>query len=303
MVAMSRTDAIRNAFTALITPFDDDLNIDEAQLEKLVKFQVEKGVSGLVPMGTTGESATMSHEEHRRIVELVIKFGRETGKNPFVLAGTGSNSTWEALELTAHAKSAGADGALVITPYYNKPTQEGLIAHFQRIAESTDLPIIMYNVPSRTGRNMEAETVVKLAELPNIVGVKEASGNVDQITRIIRETPDDFIVMSGDDGLTFEVMALGGRGVISVASNIIPALMAEFTQKLAAQDLPGARELHLRLYPLFKTLFVETNPGPVKAAAELMGIFSSGRMRLPMVTPQPPSMARIKQVLADLELI
>ncbi|MHA1731940.1 MAG: 4-hydroxy-tetrahydrodipicolinate synthase [Promethearchaeota archaeon] len=299
---MPGLERLRGTFTALITPFDANLEIDEEQLRRFVEFQVNNGVSGLVPMGTTGESATMSHEEHKHVVELVTKWAKELPGEPFVLAGTGSNSTAEAVQLTRHAKEHGADAALVITPYYNKPTQAGLVAHYEKLNE-IGIPIVMYNVPSRTGRNLEVETVVKLAELDNIVGVKEASGNVDQITRIIRETPDDFIVMSGDDGLTFEVMALGGTGVISVASNIAPGLVADLTGALLENDLPKARELHMRLYPLFKVLFVETNPGPAKAAAEMMGIFSSGRMRLPMVLPSKENVDKIRGVLSGLGLV
>ncbi|GAB4316072.1 MAG: 4-hydroxy-tetrahydrodipicolinate synthase [Promethearchaeota archaeon] len=300
---MSRLDQLSGTFTALITPFDENHEIDEEQLRSLVDFQVKNGVTGLVPMGTTGESATMSHYEHKRVVELVVERAKSLPQKPFVLAGTGSNSTREALELTRHAKETGADAALVITPYYNRPTQEGLVAHYSKIAEEVDLPIVMYNVPSRTGRNLEPDTVVRLAKLKNVVGVKEASGNLDQITRIIRETPDDFVVMSGDDGMTFAVMALGGQGVISVASNVVPRMVADLTDALAANDLPRARELHLRLYPLFKVLFVETNPGPVKYAAERLGIFKSRRMRLPMVPPTKGSCEKIEKVLADLGLL
>jgi len=237
---MDNLDWMKNTFTALITPFDKDLNVDWEILESFIEFQIKNGV-GLVPMGTTGESATMSHEEHHEIVEFVIN---KTNKRTKVIAGTGSNSTREAVSLTKHAENAGADAALIITPYYNRPTQKGLYEHFKRISESTSLPIVIYNVPSRTGCNILPDTIEKLSHFNNIRGYKAASGKIEQIKEVINKTPDDFIVLSGDDGLTYDIMALGGKGVISVASNIIPAKINEFTKLMNE----GKNENGLKLF-------------------------------------------------------
>ncbi|MHA1729680.1 MAG: 4-hydroxy-tetrahydrodipicolinate synthase [Promethearchaeota archaeon] len=296
---MTKLDSLKNTFTALITPFHENLEIDWETFRKFLKFQVESGV-GLVPMGTTGESATMSHEEHKKIVEFVTEEAR--GKAT-VIAGTGSNSTREAINLTQHAERLGVDAALIITPYYNKPTQKGLIAHYKAIAKSTSLPIIIYNVPSRTGCNILPETVAELVKLDsNIIGYKAASGDIKQIKKLIDITPDDFVVMSGDDGLTYDIMEAGGKGVISVASNIAPTRVNNMTELTNAGKLKEGKAKFDKLYDLFKVLFVETNPGPVKYAAELMGLMPK-RMRLPMVPPEPESEEKIKEVLKKINLI
>ena len=298
---MSKLEKLRNVITAMITPFNDDLSIDEEKYREFIRFQLDNGCQPLT-MGTTGESATLSHEEHHIAIDICVDEAKKSGKDPFVLAGTGSNSTMEAISLTEYAKKAGADGALIVVPYYNKPVQHSLIDHFTAIADAVDIPIILYNVPSRTVRNLDPDTVATLAKHENIVGIKEASGNIDQITQVIKMTPDDFIVLSGDDGMTYHLMALGGLGVISVASNIIPAKIFEFTQIMLAGDWNKARAMQLELYDLFKVLFVETNPGPVKYAAELMGIMNKN-MRLPLTPPLEQSQEKIKKVLKNLKLI
>jgi len=281
---MSKLDKLKNVITAMLTPLKEDFSIDEEKYREFIRFQIDNGCQPLT-MGTTGESATLSHEEHHIAIEITIDEAKKSGKDPFVLAGTGSNSTKEAISLTQFAEKAGADGSLVVVPYYNKPVQHSLIDHFSAIAESTSLPIILYNVPGRTVRNLEPETIATLANKnDNIVGIKCASGNIDQITRIVKSTPDDFKVLSGDDGMTYHLMALGGLGVISVAANIVPAKIFEFTKTMLAGDWIKAREMQLELYDLFKVLFVETNPGPVKYAAEIMGIMNK-RMRLPLTPP------------------
>ena len=288
------------AYTAMVTPFDRDEKVDEDGLRANVKFQIERGIQGLVPMGTTGECATLSYEEHNRVVEVVVDAAK--GKVP-VLAGTGSNSTWEALMLTKHAKEIGADGALLVVPYYNKPTQAGLYAHFKRLAEEVDIPQVIYNIPSRTGVNMLPETMAKLAKLKNIVGVKEASGDMKQVARIIELTRgQDFMVTSGNDSDTLDVMKLGGVGVISVASNIIPEQIVELVKVAGKGDFKRAKELHDKLTPLFKALFIETNPAPVKTAMNWMGM-AAGGLRLPLVEMEPENQKKLRKVLADMKLV
>ena len=299
---MSKLDKLKNVITAMITPLKEDLSIDEEKYREFIRFQIDNGCHPLT-MGTTGESATLSHEEHHIAIEITVDEAKKSGKDPFVLAGTGSNSTKEAISLTQFAEKAGADGSLVVVPYYNKPVQHSLIDHFSAIAESTSLPIILYNVPGRTVRNLEPETIATLANKnDNIVGIKCASGNIDQITRIIKSTPDDFIVLSGDDGMTYHLMALGGLGVVSVAANIVPAKIFEFTKTMLAGDWIKARAMQLELYDLFKVLFVETNPGPAKYAAEIMGIMNM-RMRLPLTPPLENNQMKIKKVLENLKLL
>jgi len=299
---MKKLDKLRNVITAMITPFNEDLTIDEQKYREFIRFQIQNGCQPLT-MGTTGESATLSHEEHHIAMDITIDEGKKSGKDPFVLAGAGSNSTKETISLCQYAENAGADGCLVVVPYYNKPVQHSLIDHFSAVADSISLPIILYNVPGRTGRNLEPETVSKLAyKKDNIVGIKCASGNIDQITRFIKTTPDDFIVLSGDDGMTFHIMALGGKGVVSVASNIIPAKLMDFTNTMLNGKWERAREMQLELYDIFKILFVETNPGPVKLSAELMGIMNK-RMRLPLTQPLEENQDKIKAVLRNLKLI
>jgi 4-hydroxy-tetrahydrodipicolinate synthase len=299
---MADLEKLNNVITAMITPFKEDLSIDEKKYREFIRFQINNGCH-ILTMGTTGESATMSHEEHHEAMDIAVDEAKISGKNPFVLAGTGSNSTKEAISLSKYAEKVGADGILVVVPYYNKPVQHSLVDHFSAIADSVSLPMILYNVPSRTGRNLEPETVSKLANTKdNIVGIKCASGNIDQITKIVKTTPDDFIVLSGDDGMTYHIMALGGKGVISVASNIIPSRLVEFTRSMLNSDWDKARNMQLKLYDLFKVLFVETNPGPVKFAADIMGLMNQ-RMRMPLTTPLEVNQKKIKDVLEKLDLI
>ncbi|MFX1379417.1 MAG: 4-hydroxy-tetrahydrodipicolinate synthase [Promethearchaeota archaeon] len=299
---MRKIDKLKNVITAMITPFKDDLLIDEEKYREFIRFQVDNGCQ-ILTMGTTGESATMSHEEHHIAMDIAIDEANKSDKDPFVLVGTGSNSTKEAISLSRYAEKAGADGILIVVPYYNKPTQHSLIDHFSAIADSVSLPIILYNVPSRTGTNLEPETLSKLAYAKdNIIGIKCASGNIDQITRIMKTTPNDFIVLSGDDSMTYHIMALGGKGVISVASNIIPSKMLEFTHSIINSDWEKARKMQLELYDLFKVLFIESNPGPVKFAAEIMGLMNK-RMRLPLTPPLAENQSKIISVLKTLNLI
>lgn len=289
----------RGAFVAVVTPFIND-KVDEQGLIDLLEFQIENGTHGIVPCGTTGESATMSHEEHHRVVELTIK--TVNGRVP-VMAGTGSNSTSESIELTKHAKAAGADGALMITPYYNKPSQEGLYQHFKAIAEAVDIPIIMYNVPSRTSVNMLPATVARCAAIPNIVGIKEATGDLNQISEVIRLCPDDFVVLSGDDFTSMATVAIGGKGVISVTSNVAPKDMATMMDAALAGDLGTARALHYRMFPLMQAMFCDTNPVPAKKTLELMGKIKSATPRLPLYEMNEATIAKLKTVITDYGLI
>jgi len=262
---------------ALVTPFRQG-RVDEAALQSLVERHVTAGTAALVPCGTTGESATLSHAEHERVIALVIQAAR--GRIP-VIAGTGSNSTAEAIRLTQHAQRAGADGALLIAPYYNRPTQQGLYLHFQAIAEAVELPLIPYNIPSRTGVNLEPETVARLAQLQGIVGIKEASGNLEQMSRIVELCGKSFALISGDDSLTLPVLAIGGVGVISVAANIVPRDVAALVGAFEQGQMQEARTWHQRLLPLVKALFLETNPIPLKTAMGLMGMIDP-ELRLPL---------------------
>ena len=296
---MTKLDKLKNVTTAMITPFNEDLNLDEEKYREFIRFQIDNGCQ-ILTMGTTGESATMSHEEHHQAMDVTVDEAKKSGKDPFVLAGAGSNSTKEAISLAHYAEKVGADGIL---PYYNRPVQHSLIDHFSAIADSVSLPMILYNVPSRTGRNLEPDTISKLAYAKdNIVGIKCASGDIDQITKIIKTTPDDFIVLSGDDGMTYHIMALGGNGVISVASNIIPSKLVEFTNSMLNNEWEKARKMHLQLYDIFKVLFIESNPGPVKYAADIMNIMEN-RMRLPMTPPLKENQKRIRNVLKNLDII
>jgi 4-hydroxy-tetrahydrodipicolinate synthase len=287
------------ALTALVTPFDRGGKVDEEGLQRNVEFQIKEGIHGLVPVGTTGECATLSYEEHNRVIEVVVDAAK--GRVP-VLAGTGSNSTWEALMLTNHAKEVGADGALLIVPYYNKPTQAGIYAHFKKIAEEVDIPQVLYNIPSRTGVNMLPETVRKLARLKNIVGVKEASGDLQQIAQIIKLVGKDMTVISGDDSLTLKVMKLGGAGVISVASNLVPGKVVRLVEAFRAGDIETAERVHNELSLLFKVLFIETNPAPVKMAMNWMGM-AAGGLRLPLVELEPENRAKLRKVLIEMGLV
>lgn len=283
--------------TALITPFRDGA-IDEPALHELVEYQIDAGVNGLVPCGSTGESATLSHAEHRRVIELVVAAAR--GRVP-VIAGTGSNNTREAIELTRHAKEAAADGALLISPYYNKPTQEGIVAHYSEIARATDFPLVVYNVPGRTASNMLPATIARLAAIEQVVGVKEACGDLAQISDVIVRCPTDFAVLSGDDSLTLPIIAVGGCGVISTSSNIVPAEMVELVRSARAGNFVRARAVHQRLAPLFDVLFCETNPIPVKAALAEIGRVGN-EIRLPLTEITPPNRERLRLVMKELGL-
>jgi 4-hydroxy-tetrahydrodipicolinate synthase len=284
--------------TALVTPFRAGA-VDERALQTLVEAQISAGVDGLVPCGSTGESATLSHAEHRRVVEVVVAAAR--GRVP-VLAGTGSNSTAEAIALTRHAKEAGADGALLISPYYNKPTQQGIYAHYEAIARETAFPLVVYNIPGRTASNVLPSTIARLAELEQVVGVKEASGDLAQVAEVIARCPDSFAVLSGDDALTLPMLAIGGRGVISTTSNVAPSEMAGLVRAFRAGDLERARELHFRLLPLFSILFCETNPIPVKAALALAGQIGD-EIRLPLTPLTAPNRERLQAVLKELGIL
>jgi 4-hydroxy-tetrahydrodipicolinate synthase len=285
--------------TALITPFRSDLSLDEESLRRLVRRQIEAGIHFLVPCGTTGENPTLSREEHLRVVEITLEEAQ--GRTP-VLAGCGGNDTREVAELARDLERLRADGLLVVTPFYNKPTPEGLYQHYREVARATRLPIVVYNVPSRTGLNVEPATLARLAEIETVVGVKEASGNVSQIAAIFQAVPPSFAVLSGDDALTLPVIALGGVGVISVASNEVPFAMARLTSLGLEGDFPAAREMQRRLHPLMEINFIESNPGPVKAAMGLMGLIEPV-FRLPAVYPGRESVRRIEQVLLGLGLI
>ncbi|MGH7380437.1 MAG: 4-hydroxy-tetrahydrodipicolinate synthase, partial [Candidatus Methylomirabilales bacterium] len=256
----------QGSIVAMVTPFRDGA-VDQAKIREQVEFHVKHDTDAIVPCGTTGESPTLSHEEHREVVEGTIR--AVAGRVP-VIAGTGSNSTAEAIALTRHAKEAGADGVLIVNPYYNKPTQAGLLAHFRAIADVVDIPIIMYNIPGRTGVNMLPETVAELAEHPNIVGIKEATGNLEQMTQDIVLCRGKLCFLSGDDTLTLPLMAVGGAGVISVVANIVPADVVEMTHAALSGNWKRAQELHLRLFPLCQSMFYETNPIPVKTAMKLL---------------------------------
>lgn len=284
--------------TALITPFRAG-GIDEEALRGLVERQIAAGVDGLVPCGSTGESATLSHLEHRQVVELVIDAA--AGRVP-VIAGTGSNSTREAIELTAHAKEAGAQGALLLSPYYNKPTQEGIYAHYAAVAAETGFPLIVYNIPGRTASNIAPDTLGRLARLEHIVGVKEASGDLDQIAHVVAKCPAEFAVLSGDDALTIPLLAVGGKGVISTSSNVAPGPVCDLVRRFEAGDLAGARALHFQLLPLFDALFCETNPIPVKAAAAALG-WCSEEIRLPLTRIGDVNLERLKVVMKDLGIL
>jgi len=285
--------------TALVTPFRRDLSLDEEALRRLLRRQIDAGIDFLVPCGTTGESPTLSHEEQVRVVKITVEEAR--GKVP-VVAGAGGNNTAHVIEMAREFASCGANGILSVAPYYNKPTQEGLYQHYKAIAEAVSLPIILYNIPGRTGVNIEPATLVRLAQVGNIVGVKEASGNISQMATILAAVPKDFAVLSGDDGITLPLMALGGRGMISVASNEIPAEMAHIAKLANANDFAAARELHNRWFPLMEVNFIETNPIPVKSALALMGLCEPV-FRLPLVPPKSDNLAKIRNVLESTGLL
>lgn len=278
-------------FTALITPFKND-RVDEAAFARQIKAQVDAGVTGIVPVGTTGESPTLSHEEHRRVIEVAVALARGTGVK--VIAGTGSNSTAEAIELTAYAKASDADAALLVNPYYNKPTQEGLIRHFTAIARQVDIPIVLYNIPGRTNVTMTVSTMKRLtSECKNIVAVKDAAGNLDMTSEAVGA---GLTVLSGDDSLTLPMMAVGAKGVVSVASNIVPEMVVSLVKLAAAGDFSGARTIHHKLFALCRALFIETNPIPIKAALQMVGR-DSGELRLPLCEIAESNRAAVKAAL------
>ena len=284
--------------TALITPFKDDGSVDEGGLRRLVDFQEENGANVLIPCGSTGESATLSHEEHIRVVEIV----RDQAKHAKIIAGAGSNSTAEAVYLSKAAADLGCDGILSISPYYNKPTQEGIYLHFKAISAAIDIPLIIYNVPGRTGSNITADTTLRLAELPNISAIKEASGNVNQIQEILCKRPKGFEVLSGDDGLTFPLMGMGCDGVISVAANCCPRSMSQMINLCKQEKYLEAREIHFKLMPLFNDLFIESNPIPIKYVMKRLG-YGNGRPRLPLTELSAKNRPILDMDIARLGLI
>ena len=280
------------AIVALVTPFRDG-KVDEKALCELIERCMAEGATGFVPCGSTGESATLSHDEHRRVVEITVKAVAGRTK---VIAGTGSNNTQEAIELTRHARTVGADGALLISPYYNKPTQEGIYLHYKAVAEAADLPILVYNIPGRTASNILPETLARLAEVENVVGVKEASGNIVQISDVVRLCGPDFDVISGDDAMTLPILAVGGCGVISASANLIPGEMAEICRAWNQGEVGLARELHLKAMPILNALCLETNPIPVKAALALQGRISD-EVRLPLTKMTAPNLERLRAAM------
>jgi 4-hydroxy-tetrahydrodipicolinate synthase len=285
--------------TALVTPFKADQSLDEETLRRLVRRQIEGGIHFLVPCGTTGENPTLSRREHLRVVEITLEEAR--GKLP-VLAGAGGNNTREVVSLAKDLEALGADGLLVVTPFYNKPTPDGLVEHYGAVARATRLPIVVYNVPGRTGLNVDPATLARLAQIETVIGVKEASGNISQIAAIFQVVPKDFAVLSGDDAITVPLIALGGVGVISVASNEVPFAMSRLTSLCLEGDFPGAVEVHRRLHALMEVNFIESNPGPVKAAMAMMGLLEPV-YRLPVVVCRPESLRKVERVLLDLGLI
>jgi 4-hydroxy-tetrahydrodipicolinate synthase len=285
--------------TAMVTPFQKDFSLDEETLRRLVRRQIAAGINFLVPCGTTGESPTLSHEEHLRVVAITLEEAK--GKVP-VLAGAGGYDTRGVIEMARAIERLGADGILSVTPYYNKPTQEGLYHHYKAIASAISLPIILYNVPPRTNVNIDPATVRRLSEIESIIGVKEASGNIAQITQVIQQVPEDFIVLSGDDSLTLPIAAMGGRGIISVASNVIPAEMTRLAQLCVTGDFAGARAMQRKWLPLLEVNFIETNPTPVKAGMAEMGLLEPV-FRLPLVPPRVENLAKIRAVLESLALL
>ena len=287
------------SFVALVTPFKDDESLDEAKLKELIEFQIDGGTHGIVPCGTTGESPSLSEEEHDRVIELTVE--TVNGRVP-IIAGTGSNSTARTLRATEHAAHAGADAALIVTPYYNKPNQQGLYAHYMKIADSVNIPIIIYNVPGRCGTDILSDTVAQLADHPNIVGLKEATGELKRASELVSMCPDDFVVLSGDDINTLPILSVGGKGVISVVANVAPADIAETCNAFKAGNIELARKLHYKTMQLAVDLFIETNPIPAKTALMLMGKLN-GKLRLPLAPLTPANQETLRQTLKDAGLI
>lgn len=288
----------QGVLTALVTPFRDGA-VDERALTELVELQIAAGVDGVVPCGSTGEAATLSHAEHQRVVEVAVAAARG---RVHVLAGTGSNNTVEAIQLTQHAKEAGADGALLISPYYNRPTQDGIIAHYAEIARRTSFPLVVYNIPGRTGSNILPSTIARLAEVDQIVGVKESCGDMNQISHVIASVPDSFAVLAGDDWATLPMLALGGKGVISTIGNVAPGEVVDLVRAFRAGDIERARSVHYRLMPLVDALFCETNPIPVKAALAMRGLIHE-ELRLPLLPISNGNRERLQAVLKELGLL
>lgn len=285
--------------TAMVTPFNADMSVNYHAAANLAKYLVDNGSNGLVVAGSTGEAATLTREEKLKLFSTVLE---AVGDKATVIAGTGSNDTRASIELTREAENIGVHGAMLVGPYYNKPPQEGFYQHFKAIAQSTNLPLIIYNVPSRTGSNIAASTIARLAEIKNIVAVKEASGNLDQVAEIIRTTPNDFLVYSGDDGLTLPILTIGGTGIISVAAHIVGNRMQEMIAAFLAGHIEKAQVIHLELMPFFKTIFITTNPIPIKTAVSLIGQ-NAGPVRLPLVEPTPGELEQIKKVMRDLGIL
>jgi 4-hydroxy-tetrahydrodipicolinate synthase len=294
---MSQT--FQGSFVAMVTPFRNG-SVDEAKLRELVEFHITNGTDGLIPCGTTGESPSLNHDEHRRVVEVVIETARGRIR---VVAGTGSNSTAEAISLTKHAERAGAAGALVVNPYYNKPTQEGLYRHFRAVAESVAIPILVYNIQSRTAVNVETDTLARLVrDAKNVVGVKEASGSLDQMSQVIQACGPDFSVLSGDDNITLPLLAIGGSGVVSVIANIMPRETADLVHAALDGDWKRARDLHYRLFPLARAAFLETNPIPIKEARAMAGMIEP-EFRLPMCRMGDANREKLRAILKTYALI
>ena len=295
-----RAQRIQGSLTAMVTPFRDG-RIDEAKIRELVEYHVGNGTDGLVPCGTTGESPTLTHDEHKRVVDLVIE---QAAGRIAVVAGTGSNSTHEAIDLTIHAAKSGADAALLVVPYYNKPTQQGLYEHYKAIAESSDLPLIIYNIQGRTGVNLLPETLARLAaDCRSIVGVKEASGNLEQMSQVILLCGPEFTVLCGDDTLTLPLMAVGGRGVVSVIANFLARETADMVHAALDGDWKRARELHFKLFPIAQAMFFETNPIPVKEAMAMLGMLPKAEYRLPMCPMTEANRTRLRSVLLQAGLL
>ncbi len=290
---------LKGSLVALVTPFNKG-QLDEETLRELIEFHITNGTDGIVPCGTTGESPTLSHEEHKRVVEITVE--QVKGRVP-VVAGAGSNSTAEAIDLTKHAKQVGADAALLVTPYYNKPTQEGIYRHFAAIAKEASFPLVPYNIAGRTGVNIEPATLARMAELPEVIACKEASGNISQMAEILNLCGDKMDLLSGDDNMVLPLLSIGGKGVISVVNNIIPAEMSQLCKLWFAGDVEGAREVFYKVLPLCKAMFIETNPIPIKVAMGLLDRIPSAELRLPLCEMAPANLERLKKALSDYGLL
>jgi 4-hydroxy-tetrahydrodipicolinate synthase len=293
---------LKGCGTALVTPFTRDGALDETALRRLVRFQIQEGIHFLVPCGTTGESPTLTHEEHLRVVEITLEEARQASRKVPVFAGAGGNNTAKIVSLIRELEAMGVDGILSVSPYYSKPTQEGIYEHYRALSDATPLPIIVYNVPGRTGSNIEPDTLARLAALPSVAGVKEASGNITQMAEVLNGVPEGFAVLSGDDAITLPLMALGGVGIISVAANEVPGMMARLAELCLAGDFAAARQLNGRLLPLMQANFIESNPIPVKAALAMMGLIEEV-YRLPLVPVKPENRAKLQKILEGLGLL